>query len=200
MSLAQHAAVVVTFNYRLGHLGFFSHPALDKENPGGTVNYGFLDQIAALQWVKENIAQFGGDPDNVTIWGIGGCSERAGAFCVAAGSRIVSQRHRRKLVWDPSGSAHQGARCWHPGTVDALGLDGANGTLEQLKAVPAEKFAPLDEKGMSLAPGFVIGNRKLPNRFWTRFKRAKRQRCRSSSGTIATRQRLRCHSESILHR
>ncbi len=60
----------VSANYRLGRFGFFAHPALTKEDPSGLLgNYGFLDQIAALQWVKRNIAAFGGDPGNVTIFG-----------------------------------------------------------------------------------------------------------------------------------
>lgn len=69
-SVARHGAVFVNLNYRLGVLGFLAHPALSRESPNATSgNYGFLDQIAALQWVKRNIAQFGGDPDNVTIAG-----------------------------------------------------------------------------------------------------------------------------------
>ena len=60
----------VSFNYRLGRFGFFAHPALTKETPDGPLgNYGYLDQIAALQWVQRNIAAFGGDPKNVTIFG-----------------------------------------------------------------------------------------------------------------------------------
>lgn len=63
--------VVVTINYRLGPLGYFSHPALsneDKQN-GVSGNYGLMDQIFALQWVQKNIRNFGGDPNNVTIFG-----------------------------------------------------------------------------------------------------------------------------------
>ncbi|MBI4852016.1 MAG: carboxylesterase family protein [Acidobacteria bacterium] len=63
--------VVVTINYRLGPLGFFSHPGLsaeDREN-GVSGNYGLMDQIFALQWVQKNIANFGGDPNNITIFG-----------------------------------------------------------------------------------------------------------------------------------
>lgn len=76
--LAKHGVVVVTFNYRLGVLGFFDHPALASENPNEpTGNYGLLDQMAALEWVKHNIAAFGGDPDNVTIFG-----ESAGGMSV----------------------------------------------------------------------------------------------------------------------
>lgn len=68
--LAQRGVVVVTFNYRLGAFGFLAHPELNKESKhGGSGNYGFLDQIAALQWVQRNIANFGGDPNQVTVFG-----------------------------------------------------------------------------------------------------------------------------------
>ena len=65
---ANQNVVVVTINYRLGPLGWFSHPALDT-GPGAIANFGTLDIIAALGWVQRNIAQFGGDKDNVTIFG-----------------------------------------------------------------------------------------------------------------------------------
>ncbi len=68
--LAAQGAVVVTINYRLGLYGFLAHPELAAEDPNGSSgNYGMLDQIAALEWVRDNIAAFGGDPDNVTIFG-----------------------------------------------------------------------------------------------------------------------------------
>src|SRR5262249_54714716 len=72
--------VVVSMNYRLGIFGFFSHPDLTKESPHhASGNYGLLDQAAALHWVHKNIAAFGGDPENVTIFG-----ESAGSFSVSA--------------------------------------------------------------------------------------------------------------------
>ncbi len=68
--LAAKGVVVVTANYRLGLLGYLAHPALEAEAEGGVSgNYGLLDQIAALVWVRENIAAFGGDPDCVTAFG-----------------------------------------------------------------------------------------------------------------------------------
>ncbi len=68
-SWAAAGAVFVTFNFRLSRLGFLAHPALRDEGGGTCGNYGFLDQIAALEWVRDNIAAFGGDPDCVTIFG-----------------------------------------------------------------------------------------------------------------------------------
>ena len=67
--LAADGIVVVTINYRLGALGFLAHPALASRPSGPTGNYGLMDQLAALRWVKHNIARFGGDPHNVTIAG-----------------------------------------------------------------------------------------------------------------------------------
>ena len=69
-TLAAQDVVVVSMNYRMGRLGFFAHPALTRESPGDpTGNYGYLDQLAALQWVQRNIALFGGDPKKVTLFG-----------------------------------------------------------------------------------------------------------------------------------
>jgi len=78
-NLAEKGVVVVTLNYRLGPLGFLVHPQLSKESPDGVSgNYALLDQIAALKWVRKNIAAFGGDPSRVTLFG------------QSAGSRSVS--------------------------------------------------------------------------------------------------------------
>lgn len=77
--LANKGVVVVTINYRLGVFGFFAHPGLTQESTHhASGNYGLLDQIAALQWVKKNIAVFGGDPKRVTIFG-----ESAGSWAVS---------------------------------------------------------------------------------------------------------------------
>ena len=67
---AEKGVVLVTLNYRVGLFGFFAHPALTRESPNGPLgDYGYMDQIAALKWVQRNIAAFGGDPSNVTIFG-----------------------------------------------------------------------------------------------------------------------------------
>lgn len=77
-ALARRGVMVVTFNYRLGRLGFFAHPELTAEHQGEAVgNYGLMDQAAALKWVRRNIAAFGGDPANVTVMG-----ESAGGIAI----------------------------------------------------------------------------------------------------------------------
>jgi para-nitrobenzyl esterase len=69
-ALAKQGVLIVSMNYRLGRFGFFAHPALAEEAPGEVRgNYGYMDQRAALQWVRRNIAAFGGDPGKVTIFG-----------------------------------------------------------------------------------------------------------------------------------
>lgn len=78
-ALAKRGAIFVNFNYRVGAFGFMAHPELSREQGGHSGNYGLMDQIAALRWVKANIAAFGGDPDKVTIIG-----QSAGALSVAA--------------------------------------------------------------------------------------------------------------------
>jgi para-nitrobenzyl esterase len=79
-ALARKGVVVVTINYRLGVFGFLAHPELTRESGrNASGNYGQLDQVAALRWVRDNIAAFGGNPQNVTIFG-----ESAGSFAVSA--------------------------------------------------------------------------------------------------------------------
>jgi para-nitrobenzyl esterase len=80
LAFARRGIVLVTINYRLGVFGFFVHPELTRESTRhASGNYGMLDQVAALQWIRDNIAAFGGDPGNVTIFG-----ESAGSFAVSA--------------------------------------------------------------------------------------------------------------------
>lgn len=77
--LARKGVVLVSIAYRVGQLGFFAHPELSAENPNRVSgNYGLLDMIAGLKWIKENIAAFGGDPEKVTIFG-----ESAGGIAVS---------------------------------------------------------------------------------------------------------------------
>lgn len=75
---AKRGVILVSFNYRVGRFGFFAHPALSKENADGLLgNYAYMDQLAALKWIQRNISAFGGDPNNVTLFG-----ESAGGYAI----------------------------------------------------------------------------------------------------------------------
>jgi para-nitrobenzyl esterase len=106
LELARQGVVLVTINYRLGPLGFFGHPALTAESEHHVSgNYGLLDQIAALQWVKRNIVQFGGDPNCVTIFG-----ESAGSVsvtCLMASPLSKGLFHRAIAQSGTGASLHQ---------------------------------------------------------------------------------------------
>ena len=92
-TLAKHGVVVVTFNYRLGVFGFLAHPELSKESPHhSSGDYGLLDQIAALKWVQRNIAAFGGDPRQVTVFGQSSGSISISALTASPLTRDLFQR------------------------------------------------------------------------------------------------------------
>jgi para-nitrobenzyl esterase len=116
--LARKGVVVVSANHRLGVFGFLSHPDLTKESgKNASGNYGLLDQIAALEWVQRNIAAFGGDPGNVTIFG-----ESAGSFAVSA---LVASPLAKRLVHKAIGES--GAFFTMGGALAPQTLSGAEG-------------------------------------------------------------------------
>jgi para-nitrobenzyl esterase len=86
-SLSDQGVVLVSIQYRLGALGFLSHPALTVEGGGASGNYALMDQIAALRWVRDNIARFGGDPGNVTIVGHSAGGQDVGLLMLAPEAR-----------------------------------------------------------------------------------------------------------------
>ena len=124
--LAREGAVVVTINYRLGPFGFLGHPLLSKESPRGVSgNYGFLDQVAALEWVKRNAAAFGGDPGCVTIFG-----ESAGSASVC------------RLMVSPLAEG-----LFHRAIAQSGGAHGRNRHLRERR----EEMEPLEKLGESIA-------------------------------------------------
>jgi para-nitrobenzyl esterase len=147
--LVKRGILVVTFNYRLGRLGFFAHPALAGESPGDARgNYGYMDQIAALQWVQRNIAAFGGDPKHVTI---AGESAGGGSVLVLLASPLARGLFHRAILQSPAIPTAREAALPMRSLADAekiavyyartLGIDdqGAAG-LGQLRATPASRL------------------------------------------------------------
>ncbi len=97
--LARQGILFVSFNYRLGRLGFFAHPALARESPDDPRgNYGYMDQIALLKWVQRNIAAFGGDPNQVTL---AGESAGGGAVLVHLTSPLAKGLFHRAILESP---------------------------------------------------------------------------------------------------
>lgn len=107
-SLARRGVVVVTLNHRLGALGFLAHPGLAAEDDlGASGNYGLLDIVAALTWVRENIAAFGGDPDRVTL---AGNSAGAAHICHLMASTTARPSSGPRSARAPRASAGRRAR------------------------------------------------------------------------------------------
>jgi len=145
-ALARQGVVVVTINYRLGRFGFFAHPALTAEaaSKGDLANYGLLDQIAALAWIRRNIAAFGGDPANVTLFG-----ESAGGMSV---NRLMMMRPAQGLFEKAiaeSGVGRERSQTLAQAEADGaafaarLGVTGADAAA--LRAIPADAIVAAGE-------------------------------------------------------
>lgn len=157
--LAARGIVFVGINYRLGALGFLAHPALTAESPHrASGNYALLDQIAALQWIHRNIAQFGGDPKNVTVFG-----ESAGGvmICYLMASPLAQGLFQRAILqsctcrdylspelkrpiryFSGRGAAEDaGLRLQHD-----LGIESGPQALKKLRAQPAETIVKISQQ------------------------------------------------------
>jgi len=147
--------VVVTLNYRLGVLGFLNHPELRER--GLAPNLGVLDQIRALEWVRENIEAFGGDPDNVTVFG-----ESAGGMSVGtllATPRAEGLFHRAILQ---SGALHHVASEAHAARVAEYLLDALGLTPEDAEAVRHARVSELVRAQQQAALRAGFGEGSLP--------------------------------------
>jgi para-nitrobenzyl esterase len=157
--LAQQGVVVISMNYRLGVFGFLVHPELAKESGRDSAgNYGLLDQLLALHWVHDNIASFGGDPGNVTIFG-----ESAGSFSVCAQmASPLAKGLFQKAIGESGAAFSRSGLSFDPMSVRAekdaklisekLGVH----TLAELRALPAQKildaFIPPQSRGFDFGP------------------------------------------------
>ena len=159
-SMAQKGMVVVTTNYRLNVFGFLAHPELSAETPyGASGNYGSLDQVAALEWVKQNIAAFGGDPDRITIAG-----ESAGSIGV---STLMASPLSRNLIAGAIGESGAGIHpTMAPVTVSQAEQEGAEflkqigvGSIAELRTLSTrEVYEKFKETGRFGFPTVIDGH------------------------------------------
>ncbi len=156
-AFVERGVIVVTLNYRLGALGWMAHPALSAEQGGHSSNYGSLDQIAALTWVRNNILFFGGNPLNVTLSGFSAGAFDAQALAASPLARglfhkLASQAVSRWAVQDQYNDlvfleqfGSTGVPEWGvAGIQHDVGCGDAEDVLECLRSVPFERFAAPD--------------------------------------------------------
>ncbi|HZF81805.1 MAG TPA: carboxylesterase family protein, partial [Rubrivivax sp.] len=175
-ALARRGTVVVTLNYRLGRFGFFAHPALAAESRAQpVVNFALLDQIAALQWVQRNIAAFGGDKHNVTVFG-----ESAGGVAVqhmmlaapARGlfARAIVQSGRGLEDVMPLAVAENQARSF----IDGLAPDAD--TPAALRAIPAAQIAGATVPSIYDGFGPILDGHLVRSTVWEGFAAGRQAR------------------------
>src|SRR5690242_1791872 len=177
-SLARHGVVVVTTNYRLTIFGFFAHPELTHESSHhASGNYGLMDQIAALQWVHDNIAKFGGDPGNVTVFG-----QSAGA--VDANVLMTSPRTRglfQRVI------AESGTVTRNPDAA-TLGMTALGAVMTVKSGAVSYSDAPelpeAEKNGQALVAGDLKSLRALPAAELLKIVAAPRQSIGPANGVI----------------
>lgn len=159
LTFARNGVVAITANYREGIFGFFAHPELSAETEyKGSGNYGYMDQAAAIQWVKDNIAAFGGDPNHITIMG-----ESAGSMSVSALMASPLSRDNIAQAMGSSGSVFD--KPWLTlEEAEAAGVEQAKSigcsTLAELRAMSAEDL--LTKAHITGVPVYNIDNYFMP--------------------------------------
>jgi para-nitrobenzyl esterase len=154
--MAGKDVVFVTINYRLGIFGFLAHPELTKESPvHASGNYAFLDQVAALQWVKKNIAAFGGDPERVTIAG-----QSAGSFSVnALAASPVAKGLFQRVIAESGGMFNNDGRTLTLHAAEQTGVKIMTtlkaGSIEEMRNKPADEL--LKAAGMGMMSPVIDG-------------------------------------------
>jgi para-nitrobenzyl esterase len=153
-AMAKKDIIFVTINYRVGILGFLAHPELTSESPNdASGNYGLLDQIAALKWVKQNIGAFGGDPDNVTIAG-----QSAGSMSVSAlVASPLAKGLFAKAISESGSLLLSNSTTLKAAEEQGKKLTETNSlTLKQLREIPAEALQKLQGRFSVIIDGYVL--------------------------------------------
>jgi para-nitrobenzyl esterase len=189
---ARQGIIFVSFNYRLGRFGFFAHPALTREGKDGLLgNYGYMDQIALLKWVKRNVAAFGGDPDSITVFG-----ESAGGFSVhmLMSSPLATGLFQRAMVESGGGRLMLNSTGLHEGmngrpSAEEMGVAFARSksisqndaaALKKLRALSADAIVDgLNMASMQAAestyPGPMIDGKIIAGEIQTLYEQGKYQ-------------------------
>lgn len=160
LEYAKNGVVAITANYREGIFGFFAHPELSKETEyKGSGNYGFMDQAAAIKWVKDNISAFGGDPNRITIMG-----ESAGSMSVSALMASPLSKNLFAQAMGSSGSVLSQNKWLSLKEAEAIGINQAKAmgcnSIEDLRKLPAEEL--MKKARVRGVPVYNIDNYFMP--------------------------------------
>jgi para-nitrobenzyl esterase len=183
--MAKQGVVYVSLNYRVGVLGFMAHPELSKESrQNASGNYGFMDQLQGLKWVKENIEAFGGDPNNVTIAG-----QSAGSFSVNAqiASPLAADTFQKaicqsggilsgRLMQDLSSAENQGVKFMEHAKVQSI---------EELRQLTAETLQELSNSPNMGRFGVTLDGYFLPKDLMGHFKEGKQNQVKVLTGWVS---------------
>jgi para-nitrobenzyl esterase len=160
----ENGVVMVTLTHRLGPIGLFAHPALSKESPEGVSgNYLFLDLIASLKWIRDNIAAFGGDPDNITIFGESGGGAKVAMMMLSPLAkglfhRAICESGTVLAILESKSLAdleESGVKLF-----EKLGIDSSGDPLEQVRSLPFSKIVEASQamettRTPSMPPSFI---------------------------------------------
>ncbi len=181
-TLAAHGVVVVTINYRLGVLGYLALQELSGESPDHVSgNYGLLDQMAALQWVKRNIRSFGGDPERVTVFGASSgsldvCDLMASPLARGLFQRTIMQSGECVDGWSPTLAEQEasGAAFAAKVVADKSGTSGSQ--IEKLRAIPADELVRIADKTGGVDWNPIVDGRVLAEQPLVVFRRGQQAR------------------------
>ena len=167
--LARKGVVVVSVGQRLGVFGCLSLKQLSDEQGGCSGNYSLMDEVAAFKWVRENIAAFGGDPDNITLGGQSGGTWKSGALStvpeVAATGAVKRVIHQSALFWNRGDYIPTMAEAEAAGAkyLENIGVD-PNASLDELRKLPVDVFFKARNPGSFVCDGkYVMHNHQFEN-------------------------------------
>ena len=160
LEYAKNGVIAITANYREGIFGFFAHPELSRETEyKGSGNYGFMDQAAAIKWVKDNISAFGGDPNRITIMG-----ESAGSMSVSALMASPLSKNLIAQAMGSSGSVLSQNKWLSLKEAEAIGINQAKAmgcnSIDDLRKLPAEEL--MKKARVRGVPVYNIDNYFMP--------------------------------------
>ncbi|ASV32736.1 carboxylesterase/lipase family protein [Maribacter cobaltidurans] len=182
--MAKQGIVYVSINYRVGVLGFMAHPELSEESGhNASGNYGFMDQLQALKWVKNNIEAFGGDPENVTIAG-----QSAGSFSVNVQiASPLAKGYFQKAITQ-SGGILSGRLMQDLPSAEQQGLSfqkfAGKSSIADLRAIPANELQKISSESAVGRFGVVLDDYFLPTDLLEYFKEGKQNQVSVLSGWV----------------